>query len=82
MSTAILRQKLHNYLEIADDKKVKAIYEIMEIDIEQSVLEYTDEIKTELDDRYTDYKSGKAKTVTATESRKKIQKILKSASTK
>lgn len=82
MSTTTLRQKLHSYLEIADDKKVKAIYAIMENDIEQSAMEYTTEIKNELDNRYADYKDGKAKIVTAEESRKKIQKILKSANKK
>lgn len=82
MSTTTLRQKLHSYLEIADDKKVKAIYAIMENDIEQSAMEYTTEIKNELDNRYADYKNGKAKIVTAEESRKKIQKILKSANKK
>jgi 5-methylcytosine-specific restriction endonuclease McrBC GTP-binding regulatory subunit McrB len=82
MSTIILRQKLHSYLEIADDKKVKDIYAIMENDIEQSAMEYTPEIKKELDNRYADYKNVKAKIVTDEESRKKIQKILKSANKK
>jgi len=82
MSTITLRQKLHSYFEIANDKKVKAIYAIMEKDIEQSAMEYTPEIKKELDNRYTEYKNGKAKIVTAEESRKKIQKILKSANKK
>jgi hypothetical protein len=82
MSTIILRQKLHSYLEIADDKKVKAIYAIMENDIEQSALEYTTELKSELDNRYTNFKNGKAKIITAEESRKKIQRILKVANKK
>ena len=79
MSTTTIRQKLHSYLEIADDKKVKAIYAIMENDIEESALEYNDEIKKELDSRYAGYKSGKAKMVSAGESRKRVQKILKAA---
>jgi hypothetical protein len=29
MSTATIRQKIYNYLAVADDKKVKAIYAIM-----------------------------------------------------
>jgi len=79
MSTNTIQQKLHSYLEVADDKKVKAIYAIMENDIEESALEYTGELKKELDRRYADYKSGKAKMITAGESRKRVQKILKSA---
>lgn len=66
-------------MEVADDKKVKAIYAIMENDIEESALEYSDKIKKELDRRYADYKTGKAKTITAAESRERVQKILKAA---
>lgn len=79
MSINTIRQKLHSYLEVADDKKVKAIYAIMENDIEESAMEYTGEIKKELDRRYADYKSGKAKMITAGESWKRVQKILKAA---
>ncbi len=77
MNTTALRQKLHSYLEVANDKKLKAIYTMMEEEIEGSVVEYTEGFKAELDNRYADYKSGKAKMVTAEESRKRIQKILK-----
>jgi hypothetical protein len=78
MSTSAIRQKLHSYLEVADDKKVKAMYVMMEEDIEESAVEYTDEFKKELDRRYAEYKSGKAKMITATVSKRRIQKILKS----
>lgn len=79
MNTAAIRQKLHNYLEVAEDKKIKAIYTMMEEEIKESAVEYTDEFKAELDKRYADYKSGKAKMVTAEESHKRIQKILKAS---
>ena len=36
MTTDIIRQQLHSYLEIADDKKVKAFYTLMKQDIEES----------------------------------------------
>ena len=79
MNTASIRQKLHSYLEVADDKKIKAIYAIIENDIAESALEYSNEIKKELDMRYGSYKSGKAKIITADESKKRVQKILKTA---
>lgn len=82
MNTAAIRQKLHSYLEVADDKKVKAIYALMESDIEQSGVDYSDEFKAKLDKRYAEYKSGKAKMITEIESKRRIQKILKSASGK
>lgn len=76
MDTAAIRRQLHNYLEVAEDKKVKAIYTMMESAIKESAFEYPDEFKTELDKRYSDYKNDKAKMVTPEESRKRIQKIL------
>jgi putative addiction module component (TIGR02574 family) len=78
MDTTTIRKQLHNYLEVADDKKIKAIYTMMEDEIKQKSNEYTDEFKAELDKRYDDYKNGKAKMITAEESKKRIQKILKS----
>ena len=77
MTTAAIRQQLHNYLEVAEDKKVKAIYTMMEEEIKESAVDYTHEFKAELDRRYADYKSGKAKMLTAEESKKRVQKILK-----
>ena len=67
MNTKVIRQKLHNYLEIAEDNKVKAIYEIMEQEVEASSIQYTEKLKKELDNRYKSYQSGKAKTVTKAE---------------
>lgn len=77
MSTSAIRQKLHSYLDVADDKKVKALYTMMEEDIEKSAVEYTDDFKKELDRRYAGYKNGKSKPVTAAESKRRINKILK-----
>lgn len=72
MSTATIRQKIYNYLTTADNKKIKAIYAIMQHDIEESSVEYTAEIKKELDNRYTAYKNGITKLATPTESKKRI----------
>ena len=77
MDTATIRQQLHNYLEIADDKKVKAIYTIIEKDIQENDFEYPEGLKNELDKRYKEYKNGTAEMVTASESKKRIEKILK-----
>lgn len=77
MSTALIRQKLHNYLEVADDRKVEAIYTMMETEIEETDVDYTDEFKNELDRRYAEYESGNAKTFTAEESKMRIEQLLK-----
>ncbi len=76
MSTNVLRKKLQDYLKVADDKKIKALYAIMEEEIEESVSEYSDEFKEELDRRYAYYKSG-GKMVNASEVNKQIKEILK-----
>lgn len=79
MTTLAIRQQLHSYLEVADDKKIKAIYTMMEDEIKERALEYTDDFKAELDKRQAGYKSGHTKIITAAESKKRIQKILKAA---
>ncbi len=76
MTTATIRQKLHNYLEVADDKKVRAIYTMVENEVENYSLTYTDELKTVLDQRFEDYKSGKINLVTEEESKKRIHDLL------
>ena len=82
MDTVAIRQKLHNYLEVADDKKIKAIYTMVEEAIDGIKVEYTDAFKAELDRRYAAYKDGSEKAVTATESKKRIKKLLKAAGKK
>jgi hypothetical protein len=47
--------------------------------IKERVTAYSAAFKTELDKRQEDYKSGKAKIITAGESKRRIQKILKAA---
>jgi hypothetical protein len=79
MTTLAIRQQLHSYLEVADDKKIKAIYTMMETEIKERAVEYTDDFKATLDKRQAAYKSGNTRTITATESKKRIQKILKAA---
>lgn len=75
MTTVTIRKKLSDYLKIADDKKVKAIYALVADEIEHSELAYSDELKAELDTRLDDYKKG-GKMVTAISAKKQINKIL------
>ncbi len=78
MSVTEIRQKLHNFLELAEDKKVRAIYIMMEDEVEESCFEYSDEFKQELDRRTEEYKNGTEKLISATESKNRIEKLLKS----
>ncbi len=81
MTTVAIRQKLANYMKVADDKKVKAMYALFEDEIEQEEIEYTDEFKAELDRRYAYYKNG-GKMISAAQADKQIDKILKSGKRK
>jgi hypothetical protein len=76
MDTSAIRQQLHNYLEIADDKKLKAIYVMVEDEIKESIVEYSKELKAELDRRVEYYLNG-GKMVTPAEINKRLQAIRK-----
>jgi len=76
MKTGTLRQQIQNYLEVADDKKVKAIYIMMESEIKSANIEYSDELKKSLDKQYASYKSGTSRLVSSAESKKRVNAIL------
>ncbi len=80
MNTEQIRKKLHSFIDVAEDKKVKAIYAMIEESIEtQNYL--TAEQKIILDERLADYLSGKSKTVSLkkaiTNTRQKIKTGIK-----
>lgn len=76
MNTATIRQQLHNYLEVADDKKIKAIYVMVEDEIRETVVDYSPEFKAELDRRVNYYLNG-GKMVTANEMNNRLQTLRK-----
>lgn len=78
MNVSTLRNQLHQYLETASDKKVKAIYTIFESDLKNSI-DFTQDLKDELDLRHSSYLDGSAKMFTAEESRTRINSILSKA---
>ncbi len=62
MSTAQIRQRLHEIIDTAEDKKLKAIYTLLEddsIDYQLSAAQ-----KKELDRRLNDHENGIGKTYT------------------
>lgn len=63
MRTNQIRQQLHEYIESAEDKKLKAIYTLVENDINEEFM-FSDEQKKELDRRYDNYQNGIGKTYT------------------
>jgi len=76
MNTNAIRQKLHSFLEVADDKKIKTIYSMIEAEIEDSSEDYSAELKAELDKRNDNYKANQSKVITPQESKRRIQDIL------
>lgn len=63
MRTTQIRQQLHDYIDSAEDKKLKAIYTLLEDDINDEFT-LTAEQKKELDRRYDDYMNGVGETYT------------------
>jgi putative addiction module component (TIGR02574 family) len=63
MRTTQIRQHLHDYIDTAEDKKLKAIYTLLENEITDDN-QLSQAQKDELDKRYSDYKKGTGKTFT------------------
>ncbi|ANH82694.1 hypothetical protein A8C56_18455 [Niabella ginsenosidivorans] len=62
MTTAAIRDKLQEYIRFADDKKIKAIYTILEEEIETEYVWWKDEdFVARLDREREHFKSGKSK---------------------
>ncbi len=59
MNTATIRKKLYEYIRVADDRKVKAIYTIIENDVIEPYEWWNDkELLAELDYRSEQIKNG------------------------
>jgi putative addiction module component (TIGR02574 family) len=63
MRTTQIKQQLHDYIDSAEDKKLKAIYTLLEDDISEGY-QFSEDQKKELDRRYDDYMNGVGKTYT------------------
>jgi hypothetical protein len=64
MTTANIRQKLYDYIRVAEDKKVKAIYTMLEDEIEEAYDYWNDkDFVSELNKRSSELRSGKVKGV-------------------
>ncbi|MBD1363902.1 addiction module protein [Mucilaginibacter sp. ZT4R22] len=62
MITTAIREKLHDYINEADDAKIKVLYSMMEIDFEEKVSSWEDEdFLEELDRRKAEFESGKVR---------------------
>ena len=57
MRTTQIRQQLHDYINSAEDKKLKAIYTLLENDLHDDY-QLTTAQKEELDERYENHQRG------------------------
>jgi len=62
MTTVAIRKKLSNYLQIADDKKIKAIYALLEDDINQGGRISMEQYNKEIDEAMEEVKRGEVYT--------------------
>jgi hypothetical protein len=62
MTATAIRQKLYDYIRIAEDKKIKAIYTMLEDEITEDLEWWKDNVFTdELDRSYAAWQTGKEK---------------------
>jgi hypothetical protein len=73
MTTVSIRQKLYEYIRVAEDRKLKAIYTMLEGEIEEGYDYWNDkDFVKELNKRSADFKSGKVKGVSWEEAKLQI----------
>lgn len=83
MKTADIRHKLHHYIETAQDKKVKAIFAMVEDEIEETYDHWNDEkFVAELQRRENAYLNGSAKTFTLKQSVNRAKQAVKKVKSK
>ncbi len=75
MTVGAIREKLSDYIRIADDEKIKAMYVLLKNDMEEEPKWWQNEqLLQEMDTEYNNWKSGKAKGYTMDEVSTEIKK--------
>jgi len=76
MSNTAIRNKLYDYIRVADNKKLYAIYNLLENEIEQTSEWWKDKkFINELDQRYQAMESGSDKGFTVEELTQSVNKL-------
>ncbi|MFA6152244.1 MAG: hypothetical protein WC716_13040 [Chitinophagaceae bacterium] len=64
MTVSTIRQELYDYIRVAEDRKVRAIYTMLEDEIAERYDHWNDSKFTgQIEERSAEYKSGKVKGV-------------------
>jgi hypothetical protein len=78
MTMAAVREKLYDYIRVADDKKIKAIYMMLEDEMVDEVQWWKDMALAEaLDKSYTAWEKGEEKGYTPEEVAASIEQLKK-----
>jgi hypothetical protein len=75
MTTKTLRNKLAEYIHYADEKKIKAIYTMVENDIMENEDIWTKEFVADMNKRIEDFETGKEKGIDNAVLIKKLKKL-------
>ena len=77
-SDLAIRHKLYDFIRVADNKKLYAIYHLLENEIEQTQEWWKDKVFTdEIDHRYTALENGADKGFTLDELKKSVSQLRK-----
>lgn len=77
MTITAVKEKLHQYIEQADEKKVQALYTLVADEIDNKNSVYDEATLNVLRERSANYISGKTKGYSVEESLKRIRKQIK-----
>lgn len=78
MNTSDIREKLVDYLQVADEEKIKAIYTMLEDEINTPLNDWDENFVNELERRSKSITNGTAKTYSWEETKEAAKKRLKS----
>ena len=78
MTTTSIREKLVSYLQVADEKKVKAIYTMVEDEINTNANDWDESFVKEMERRSKGFISGKSTTYSWEETKQAAIKKVKS----
>ena len=77
MSTIEIKKSIHDYINIADEEFLKAIYALMQYDKSKDGFKLTSVQKKTLDQRKFNHKSGKSKSYTWEEVKQHAKEALR-----